>query len=96
VKLLQIKKDQLLRPVIENLRKSGVLVETWRETMRCALFCCPLLTVNLLASAGRGGTLAEKYSDEVRLLAFSMAVEMASRPDSGHNELSRLIEDCLS
>jgi hypothetical protein len=96
IKLLQVKKDHLLKPVIEHLRKSGVLVETWRETIRCALFCCPLLTVNLFAPRASGGTLAEKYSPEVRLLAFSIAVEMASRPETGNNELSQLIEDCLS
>ncbi|HVB74321.1 MAG TPA: HAD hydrolase-like protein, partial [Ktedonobacteraceae bacterium] len=46
--ILQVKKDQLLTPLIAHLRARNALPDDWMEFMQMALMCCPLLTVNLL------------------------------------------------
>jgi len=46
--ILQVKKDQLLTPLVAHLRARNALPDDWMEFMQMALMCCPLLTVNLL------------------------------------------------
>ncbi len=46
--MLKTKQKLLLKPLIELMRKRGVLPEDWREILRSALLCCPLLTIDML------------------------------------------------
>lgn len=46
--ILETKQKLLLKPLIELMRKCGALPEDWREIVRSALLCCPLLTIDLL------------------------------------------------
>ena len=45
--ILQTKREHLLRPLLTWLSSQGALPENWEEIMHAALFCCPLLTINL-------------------------------------------------
>lgn len=46
--ILETKQKLLLKLLIELMRKCGALPEDWREIVRSALLCCPLLTIDLL------------------------------------------------
>lgn len=46
--MLETKQELLLKPLIELMRKRGALPEDWREIVRSALLCCPLLTIDML------------------------------------------------
>ncbi len=46
--MLETKQKLLLKPLIELMRKRGALPEDWREILRSALLCCPLLTIDML------------------------------------------------
>ncbi len=46
--MLETKQKLLLKPLIELMRKHGALPEDWREILRSALLCCPLLTIDML------------------------------------------------
>lgn len=61
--------EYLLVPLIELLRFRHALPSDWREILRLALMCCPLLTINLLN--------AERVPAAVSWLGLCYAVEMA-------------------
>jgi len=46
--MLRTKLEQLVKPLVEELREREALPENWQEVLRLALLCCPLLTINLL------------------------------------------------
>jgi len=46
--MLETKQQLLLKPLIELMRGRGALPEDWREILRSALLCCPLLTIDML------------------------------------------------
>lgn len=69
--ILQSKIDLTLRPLIELLKERDMLPENWREYLRSALLCCPLLTMNLCDTA--------KFPLPVSLLGFAHAVELGHR-----------------
>jgi len=68
--LLETKLRCLLRPLQEMLRSQNALDEHWQETLRFALLCCPLLTVNLLDE--------KRIPPAVSWLGLSLAVEMGN------------------
>lgn len=94
-KLLRIKIEQVVKPLVALLRQRNMLSAQWRQYLRCAMFCCPLLTVNLLAPFVASGTLSERYSINIKLLGLSMAVELGSAERSGTNALAELIDEIL-
>ena len=90
--ILHSKLEEGLRPTLALLRERGGLEETWREFLRAALFCCPFLTVNLFAPAAGGGSLAERYTDKIRILGLALALEMGSLPLTGRHALRDLVD----
>lgn len=91
ISLLASKIKNVLQPTVALLRKYNVLPSEWQQFMRSALFCCPFLTVNLLALPKPNGTLAERYSSQIRLLGLALAIELAAVPDQSNNRNSDLI-----
>jgi hypothetical protein len=65
---LESKIELVLTPLIEELRRRGWLRVGWRERLKAALLCCPLLTMNLAD--------AQRFPPEIALLGFAYAVEM--------------------
>ena len=62
------KTDLVLRPLLEILRQRDWLDSEWKANMQSALFCCPLLTMNLCDES--------KFPANVSLLGFAHAVVM--------------------
>lgn len=86
IEMLRSKLQTVARPLLETLRPG----DRWREYFQLALFCCPLLTMNLAN--------VERFPPEIALLGFCYAVEMGSRASAGNPtnwldaELNRLME----
>jgi hypothetical protein len=70
-------------PLLSALAARGELPANWREIVRAALFCCPLLVTNLLSPARPA---------EVRLLGLAQAVLAGSEPDDGTDPLTRMLD----
>jgi hypothetical protein len=68
---LDSKVDRVIIPILAHLKGIHQLREDWKTYLKCALFCCPFLTMNLLDEA--------KFDDNMRLLGFVMCIEMGSR-----------------
>ena len=64
--ILDSKKDLVLRPIVAELADRKWLREDWREYLRAAVFCCPLLTMNLCDRA--------KFPANVSILGLAHAV----------------------
>ncbi|GCE82631.1 hypothetical protein [Komagataeibacter diospyri] len=46
----------LWRPLLKHMRAMGQLPADWRATIRCGLFCCPTLVMDLCADGAGGHT----------------------------------------
>lgn len=68
--ILRTKVEHLLEPLQAWLRADGRLPEEWDETLKLALMCCPLLTINLLDR--------ERLPLEIGWLGFLFAVQMGN------------------
>lgn len=64
------KVENVLVPTLIELKRRGWLSDGWRDLLKAALMCCPLLTMNL--------TDGTKFSPEVSALGLAYAVEMGS------------------
>ncbi len=71
----ETKRNYLLRPLKEMLRARNALDEHWADSLRFALMCCPLLTVNLLDE--------QRMPAMITWLALSLAVEMGNLTGMG-------------
>lgn len=75
--------DLVWRPLLGALEREGLLADDWREVVRAALFCCPLLVTNLLAP-GR--------PEPVQMLGLAAALSAGGGAVDGSDEVSRLLE----
>jgi hypothetical protein len=75
---LLTKYTEVLLPLLRLVRPEG-----WRETLKLALMCCPLLTMNLADRA--------RFPPEIGLLGLSYVVEMGLTPDGPPADLNRLL-----
>ncbi len=64
-------------PLLRELARRSCLPANWRQIVRSALFCCPMLVTNLLAT-GR--------PSDIRLLSLAQAVAAGSEPVSGSRD----------
>ncbi|XWX05023.1 phosphotransferase [Aggregatilineales bacterium SYSU G02658] len=87
----QSKVNHVLLPTLHQLKRNGWLRKDWRRYLKLALFCCPLLTMNLSDH--------HWFSPEIALLGLCMAVEMGAESagrlsllDQTLNQLEALIE----
>jgi hypothetical protein len=71
---LEIKRLKLWVPLLKTMRDHDLLAADWRQTLRCALFCCPTLVMDLCADAGGGHTPASSA------IALAVAVMVGSEP----------------
>lgn len=78
---LAIKASQLWQPLLRRLKASGVLSADWRPTLRCALFCCPTLVMDLSAGGSGGHTPVSSA------LGLSMAIMVGSEPNAGKSDI---------
>jgi hypothetical protein len=71
-------------PLLAALARRGELPGHWRQIVRAALFCCPLLVTNLLSPARPA---------PVRLLGLAQAVAAGSEPEHGTDPLARMLDE---
>jgi len=64
--ILDSKKELVLLPIVAELADRKWLREDWREYLQAAVFCCPLLTMNLCDRA--------KFPANVSVLGLAHAV----------------------
>ncbi len=74
--MLATKLECLVMPLIDALRSRDMLPANWQETVQSALFCCPLLTINLFDEA--------RMPAAIGWLGLTLAVIM------GHSDLPSL------
>jgi hypothetical protein len=77
---LATKARDLWRPLLQTLDRRGWLADDWRATLRCALFCCPALVMDLCAG-GSGG-----HTPDSSAIGLGVAVMMGSEPASGQHD----------
>jgi hypothetical protein len=82
---LESKAHLVWRPLLAELAARGWLPAEWRRILRCALFCCPTLVMDLRA----GGTA--DHTPITSAIGLSVAVMMGSEPE-GDDDLSRMLD----
>lgn len=82
---LESKAQLVWRPLLAELARRGWLPADWRRILRCALFCCPTLVMDLRA----GGTA--DHTPITSAIGLSVAVMMGSEPDVD-DDLSRTLD----
>jgi len=85
IAFLESKADLVWRPLLAGLASRGWLPAEWRRIVRCALFCCPTLVMDLRA----GGTA--DHTPITSAIGLSVAMMMGSEPDGG-DVLSRMLD----
>jgi hypothetical protein len=81
---LQSKVQRVLIPVLTELKHRGWLRPDWRAYLKAALFCCPLLTMNLAD--------ASKFPPEISLLGLAMAVEMGAESKVRRSRIDTVLD----
>lgn len=79
------KRDQVLLPLLRELRARNWLRQDWRACFQVALACCPLLTMNLADE--------ERFPPSIALLGLAHTVEMGGRSMDGTSRIERWLED---
>ncbi len=92
----QSKKQNVIVPTLRFMEERGLLSDNWQYYLRAALFCCPFLTVNLLADYRGNGTLAERYPLPIKLLGLAMSVELGAQQRTGSSDLSDMIDSIFA
>lgn len=82
---LRSKIDNVLIPLLYRLKMQNRLRRDWREYLKLALFCCPLLTMNLADS--------EKFPPEITLLGLTMAIEMGADSEGRRSFIDRVLDE---
>ncbi len=78
---LTSKAERVLRPLLLQLAQAGLLREDWRAFLKAALFCCPLLTLDL-----------KRFPPEISLLGLAMAVTMGAESSSTSSLIDRVLD----
>ncbi|WJV52999.1 hypothetical protein PCO85_17650 [Prodigiosinella aquatilis] len=83
---LNSKGEGYWRPLLRELKARGWLPRHWQRIVRLALFCCPMLVLDLRAGGGSGHTSVSSP------LGLSLAVMLGSEGDDAFNQwLQQLI-----
>jgi hypothetical protein len=80
-KFLAIKASQVWRPLLRHLKERGLLPADWRPSLRCALFCCPTLVMDLCAGGSGGHTPVSSA------IGLAVAITVGSEPDDGKSDI---------
>lgn len=84
-RFLQAKSEFVWRPLLAALHARGLLQDEWQRIIRCALFCCPTLVLNLRADAPHGATAGR--TPAISTLSFAIAVMAGSAPAGGQTDV---------
>jgi hypothetical protein len=81
--VLESAAELIWAPLLREMSRRSWLPANWREIVRSALFCCPMLVTNLV---GPGRT------PPVRLLGLARAVAAGSEPVNGTDTVSSFLD----
>ena len=70
------KVERVLAPALILLKKRELLPTDWRLYLKMALFCCPLLTMNLADD--------QRFPEQTAWLGLAYAIQMGSESDSAN------------
>lgn len=82
---LESKVQQTLIPTLQYLAAQDQLATNWRRFLKAALFCCPLLTMNLADS--------ERFPPEIALLGLAMSVEMGAESQGERSLIDTVLDE---
>lgn len=85
---LRSKVDHALIPLLREFDRRGWLRSDWRHYLKAALFCCPLLTMNLADPA--------KFPPEISLLGLATALEMGAESRGRRSLIDRALDEAES
>ncbi len=83
---LEAKAELVWRPLLAELEARGWLPAAWRRIVRCALFCCPTLVMDL-----RAGGSAD-HTPTTAAIGLSVAVMVGSEPRGGEDVVARTLD----
>jgi hypothetical protein len=84
---LQSKLENYWIPLLLKAESNGLLPKNWDEIMRAALFCCPMLVMNMLPSAS-----SPARTLPVSLLGMAVAMSAGSTPEDGNDVFSSMFD----
>ena len=79
------KLERVLLPLLREMSRRGWLETDWRRYLKLALFCCPLLTMNLADSA--------RFPPAISLLGLSQAIETGADSHGRRSLLDRALDE---
>lgn len=82
---LRSKVEHTLIPILSHLKANNQLREDWRTYLKVALFCCPLLTMNLADN--------DKFPPEITLLGLAMSIEMGSESHKQRSLIDSVLDE---
>ncbi|MCA0453022.1 MAG: hypothetical protein LCI00_03490 [Chloroflexi bacterium] len=82
---LRSKVDRVLLPLLKHMKSEGTLPVNWRTYLKSALFCCPLLTMNLADN--------NRFPPEISLLGLAMAVEMGAESQNQVSIIDQVLNE---
>jgi hypothetical protein len=83
---LECKAVLVWKPLLATLREHNSLPQDWRRIVRCALFCCPTLVMDL-----RAGGSAD-HTPTTSAIGLAVAVMMGSEPEAGGDALACFLD----
>lgn len=78
------KVNQVLIPLVQHLHERDLLQPNWREYLKLALMCCPLLTMNLAD--------AQRFPPAIAALGLAQAIEMGAESDSTRSMIDQTLD----
>jgi len=82
---LSSKLDNVLVPLLRDLRRRGAQEPGWRERLKAAMFCCAFLTKDLSDRS--------VFPADIGLLGLAFAVEMGAESSGERSILDRALDD---
>ena len=83
--LLDIRAQTVWKPLLEDLRRKGMLPDDWERVMRLALFLCPTMVMNLRADAAL-------HNETSSAIGFAVATMVGSEPEAGRDAVTRFFD----
>lgn len=80
-------------PFIKNLKENNLLPIDWEKYIRSALFCCPMLVMNLRANCG---SMNNQHTEKTSLLGLSISVMLSSAALDGKKDIVSSIFDAIN
>ena len=79
------KLERVLLPLLRELAERDWLRQDWRSYLKLALFCCPLLTMNLADSS--------RFPPSISLLGLGHAIETGADSAGQRSRLDQALDE---